>query len=234
VGAVSGLVDVVDDDITSIKVVGLVLASKGDDTTDAEIHGSLAVYNNLRVDGLTKDRLATVVGSLGGAKEGDDGLELAGFGEHHVDAHDTVFDTDGDLVLAVVVGDALEADAVLLEGVVGAVSGLVDVVDNHVLAVEVVGLVSAGKADDSRDGEVHGGIRVDADHGVDGLAEDGLGARVGATRSSSEVGGESDDEVGTALGEDKVDGEDRVLDRHSDGVSVGVVDGLFERDARKE
>jgi len=81
---------------------------------------------------------------------------------------------------------------------VGAVSGLGDVVDDNVRTVKMVGLVGAGERDDTTNGEVHRGGRVGGDHGVDRLAENGLGARVGSLRVRKD--GDNNLEVVAGLG----------------------------------
>ena len=112
----------------------------------------------------------------------------------------------------------------------GAVSILINVINNDIAPVKVVGLVGAGELNDAGDGEIHGSVRVDAHKGVDGLTENGLGARVSATGGGGEGGGEGDlDEGGVesrSLGEDEVNGKHRVLHRDGEGVRTLVVDGL--------
>jgi len=233
VRAVAIDVKVVNDNVTSVEVVGLVSAGEVNNSGDGEVHGGVGVDLDISLDLLTKHSLAASVGSGRGSGDGDDSLELSSLVKDKVDGENGVLDRHGDLVLGIIVGHPLKCHPILSKGVVGAISVLIDVINGDVGATESVGLIGAGEVNDPRDGEVHGGVRVDTDEGVDGLAEDSLGSRVSSGGGSSKGGGEGDGDDGVegrGLGEDEVNGEDRVL--HGDGNGVGrlIIDCLLKLD----
>jgi len=163
------------------------------------------------------------------------------------DGEDGVLHSDSKRVRSRIVGERLKLDAVALQLIVKAISGLVDVGESNGIAIIDVRLIGAVKVDGAMDLEVKGGGSVvDNGNGSHRLTKNSLGSLVCARRRSTredleitvdELGQRNDGLMGgcdndrrALVGQDDGDRKDGVLDLGGDGVGGGIVNDGFKGD----